>query len=175
MADDKPEFKPHTLAGRPSKFDPRFCDELIRHMQLGYSFEAFAGRIGTCKQTIYNWLKEHVEFLDAKKIGEEACRFYWEGVGLRGTNGLIENFNAGVWIFNMKNRFRWQDRHEVGLSLPPSPEMLLMEQILKLTPEQRRERYEQIMHTERLYLKAREACDKADGKVVDVEPSPDTE
>lgn len=82
-------------------------------MGAGYSKESFAALVSVHKQTIYNWIDEHEEFLDAVKIGEAKCRLYWERLGMSGANGSDE-FNATTWIFNMKNRFHeeWRDRHE---------------------------------------------------------------
>ena len=110
--------------GRPSKYKEEFCEELIEHMAEGYSYEAFAGRIGTCKQTLYDWEKANPEFLDAKRTAFERSRFFWEKQGIDGV-WAIETFseegkkeyskklNSTAWIFNMKNRFNWTDKKDV--------------------------------------------------------------
>ena len=49
--------------GRPSKYDSKYCDMLIEHMSEGLSFESFAGLIGTCKETIYEWTRKHPELI----------------------------------------------------------------------------------------------------------------
>lgn len=93
-------------------------------MAQGYSIEAFAGHIGVSKQTVYNWQTDHQEFLDAVKVAQSRCQEYWEKIGMNGMLGLqlkdkdgkpivTKNFNAVMWIFNMKNRFRWTDRNDV--------------------------------------------------------------
>lgn len=125
--------------GRPSKYKKKYCKELVDHMSKGFSFEAFAGRIGTCKQTIYTWTEKHPEFLDAKKIAFESSRFFWEDKGLdylvekrmttQNDKGFTvetsEKLNNTVWIFNMKNRFGWKDRPEevkdnqIGITIAP--------------------------------------------------------
>jgi len=100
--------------GRPTLYDPKFCQMLIDHMAGGLSFESFAGVIGTCRDTLYNWAKEYSEFFDAKKQGFAKNRLYWEKAGNAGMymGGKENPFNATVWIFNMKNRFGWADRTE---------------------------------------------------------------
>ena len=101
-------------AGRPTKYEERFCDMIVAHMSEGLSKEAFAGVIGVDKGTIYNWAEKHEEFFNAIKRGEAACRLYYEKAGRSGMQGEIDGFNATTWVFNMKNRFHeeWRDRHE---------------------------------------------------------------
>ena len=117
--------------GRPTIYKPEFCELLIDHMVKGYSYESFAGLIGVSKQTIYDWEKANSEFLDAKKIGVEKSRLFWETQGIEGIyttevftqdeNGSTSTkkaLNSSVWIFNMKNRFKdeWKDKQETELS-----------------------------------------------------------
>lgn len=95
---------------------------LIEHMRGGLSYESFAGIIGVVKQTLYNWEKEHDEFLDARKQGDMLSLLYWERKGIDGLHnesfkdedGMTVNrsINATMWIFNMKNRHKWRDKHE---------------------------------------------------------------
>lgn len=110
----KLEVKTPAKMGRPkAEFKSEFCEQLIAHMVEGYSFEAFGANCHVGKDTLYKWLEEHEEFLDARKIGESYCRKTWEKIGKDGASGFIENFNAASWIFNMKNRFKWTDKVEV--------------------------------------------------------------
>jgi hypothetical protein len=93
-------------AGQPTKYDPKYCEDLLLHMKEGYSFESFAGTIGTCRRTLYNWADEHPEFLHAKNAGFEASLKWYETVAKGGMMGKIKNFNATTLIFMMKNRFK---------------------------------------------------------------------
>ena len=121
--------------GRPKKpFDENYCNLIIEHCAKGYSIESFAGKIGISKDTLYSWFKEYEHFSDAKKEAIEASRLHWETLGIEHclNKTVIEEFkdengkpvkkmtvttslNTGVWVFNMKNRFRdeWKDKHEV--------------------------------------------------------------
>lgn len=56
--------------GRPSKYDPAFCEVARETMRQGFSKTATAGQLGICKATLDNWCKEHPEFLGAIKQGE---------------------------------------------------------------------------------------------------------
>lgn len=96
--------------GRPTDYDPKYCDMLIDHMSEGLSFESFGGVVGCCKETLYSWMRENPAFLDARKQGNEASRLLWEKIGIDGTVGKIKNFNAASYIFNKKNRFGWRDQ-----------------------------------------------------------------
>jgi hypothetical protein len=97
------------MAGRPSKYDPKFIEEMHTFMADGYSFEAFAGHIGVCHDTLNEWAKVHPEFSVAKNVAISASRKWWDQVGRAGMTGKIKGFNATVWVFSMKNRFGWRD------------------------------------------------------------------
>lgn len=101
--------------GRPSLYKPEYCEQLIEHQASGLSFESFAGVIGVNRDTVYHWLTLHKPFSDAKKIGDMKCLLCWEKIGKDGVLGLIEKFNPAVYCFNMKNRFKWRDRFELGV------------------------------------------------------------
>lgn len=98
--------------GRPSKYDPRFASQLIEHMASGLSFESFAGVVGVSARTLHNWRSSNADFEEAKAVGLEANRLWWERVGLSAVHGHVPGFNAASWIFNMKNRFHWRDKFE---------------------------------------------------------------
>lgn len=96
--------------GRPTRYRKSFCKDLIEHFKLGFSFETFGARVHCSKDTLYQWLKKHPEFADAKNIGLMYSMAYWEGLGIQAITGRNANFNNACWIFNMKNRFGWRDK-----------------------------------------------------------------
>lgn len=99
--------------GRPTKYKTEYCREVIDFMTFGYSKEAFCGRIGIAKDTLYKWDKKHKEFADAIKKGEAKSLLFWEKMGIEGATGNISGFNPSTWIFNMKNRFNWRDKRDI--------------------------------------------------------------
>lgn len=107
---------PARAGGRPSKYDPAFCDAVIEFMQDGYSVTAFAGSIGVSRQTIYNWMDENPAFFDAVKQGMAASAVWWEGqlrnVAVTGAG------NATAVIFGLKNRVsdEWRDKSTTELT-----------------------------------------------------------
>ena len=98
-----------TTTGRPSSYDPAYCELLSGHFEEGYSYESFAGVVGVCKATLYNWEQAHPEFLDAKKANEAKSQLEWE----KRLNRFAKTGegNATAIIFGLKNRASdsWRD------------------------------------------------------------------
>jgi hypothetical protein len=97
--------------GRPTKYDSKYEEMLIEHMAEGYSFESFAGLIGVCYDTLYEWCKVNDAFSEAKKQGR-AKQFLKDEQTLKGlTTGKVTG-SAAAHIFKMKNVHKWVDRVE---------------------------------------------------------------
>lgn len=99
--------------GRPTTYDPKYCQMVIDVMSHGHSLTSFCADINIHKQTAHNWMKEHKEFLDAYKIAKTRCQRFWENLLLNTALGDFKG-NLGAQVFWMKNRFRddWKDRFE---------------------------------------------------------------
>ena len=107
-------------SGRPSQFKEEYCQDIIDFCAKGYSLEAYAGKLGICKQTLYTWFDKYPQFLDAKSVALQKSRMFWEGLAIDHVVNKSDYFgegqsssrslNASVWIFNMKNRFKWRDK-----------------------------------------------------------------
>jgi hypothetical protein len=137
----KKAVKKKSNAGRPTIYRPEFCQALIEHMEKGYSFETFGAAIKVSRSVTYEWAKNHPEFMEAKKVGVEYSQLFWERIGIQGTVGNLSGFSCSAWIFNMKNRYNWQDRKEdkdqkaiqsVRIELPGSN----TEQVITMEPKQ---------------------------------------
>lgn len=96
----------------PSKYKPEFCDLLIKHMADGLSFESFAAVAKVNRDTLYEWVKAHEDFRDAKAEGVSENLLFYEKTGRAGMLGKLPGFNITAWIFNMKNRHGWRDRQK---------------------------------------------------------------
>lgn len=95
--------------GLPSgSYDEKFPIMLIDHMKEGLSFESFGGVAMVDRSALYQWVEKHEMFAKAKGIGESLGLVFWEREGIVGMKGG-KDFNVGVWIFAMKNRFKWHD------------------------------------------------------------------
>lgn len=74
-------------------------------MKSGLSFESFGPRVGVYRATLYNWCKEHPEFLDAKNVGRDWSLLFWEQMGIDLMTGKYgRNAQAAPFIFTVKNR-----------------------------------------------------------------------
>lgn len=103
------------LVGRPSKYKPEYCEEVVQHMALGHSFESFASCIGVNRDTLYEWCTMHEAFSDAKKRGSVKSLKTLEEIGLAGMKGDLKGFNVTAWIFICKNRHSDMFRDSVDL------------------------------------------------------------
>lgn len=92
--------------GRPSKYDPVFCDKVRELGSLGNSKFQIARDLGVTLQTMINWQKAHPEFLEAVKEAEQLSLAWWEDTGRTGMYMGGKDFNATMYIFQMKARFR---------------------------------------------------------------------
>jgi transposase-like protein len=111
-------------AGRPTKYDPAFCDAVIQHMADGFSKTATAGLLGVCKSTFDNWCDEHEEFLGAVKVGETLRTAKLERDLIGADTGPLVTSR----IFALKNAapHEWRDRKDVDItssdgSMTPRP------------------------------------------------------
>jgi transposase len=81
-------------------------------MSEGLSFQSFAGKIGVSFKTLYNWLDQHEEWIEAKDRGHAKALLFFEQEMIRGlwNPERGDKFNTTAWIFAMKNKFGWSDK-----------------------------------------------------------------
>ena len=98
--------------GRPSKYDPKYCEIAREFMRDGYSVTALAGHIGVARSSIFKWAEENPDFSDALKTGQARAALWWEKT-LRNV-ALTGEGNASAAIFGVKNRSSedWKDKIE---------------------------------------------------------------
>lgn len=97
--------------GAPSGYDPMLCFMLPEMGSKGMSIAEMSANLGIARSTFLSWVKEHEDFAVAAENALTLSQAYWENAGRMGVMGMLPNFNAGAWQFNMKNRFRddWAD------------------------------------------------------------------
>lgn len=99
--------------GRPSKYKPEYCEQLIEHMKEGLGYEIFAAVIGVCDDTLREWEKKHPDFSVAKKRGRALQAIWWHKLGRAASAGKVEGFNATAFVWCTKNMLGWRDKHEI--------------------------------------------------------------
>jgi hypothetical protein len=98
--------------GRPSKYDPAFCETAETILAEGYSEAVLAGELGVCLDTITAWKKAHEDFSASIKRGRAKGARVWED-RLKALASSGEG-NATAVIFGLKNRVPdlWRDKTE---------------------------------------------------------------
>jgi hypothetical protein len=113
--------------GRPSVYKEEYCKMLQDHLASGLMYESFAGELSISIETLYAWERDYPEFSEAKKIGWPKGYLHWDKInkavcsGMKTTlkDGRVidpKNIPVAIFIFNMKNRFKWRDNHDVNLT-----------------------------------------------------------
>ena len=97
--------------GRPSKYDPAFCERVIELGRGGASKAEMCLELDIHHTTLEAWQQRHPEFSEAVKRALWFAQGWWEREGRVNTFGS-DKFHATSYIFQMKNRFRddWNDR-----------------------------------------------------------------
>ena len=80
-------------------------------MRDGASLVEFSAHVDVHIATLYEWEKAHPEFYEAKKRAVQVSEAWWTEKGR--TKLEDHKFNHVLWYMNMKNRFKWRDKHEV--------------------------------------------------------------
>lgn len=103
--------KDTTARGRPTKYKPAYCNEVIETMALGLSLTAFAGEIGVARSTINEWIDNVPEFSEAVKIGKAKRTLALERQMLAMENGPA----VTARIFALKNADpeEWREKQHI--------------------------------------------------------------
>jgi transposase len=93
--------------GRPSLYDPKYCEEVIELGKIGKSSEAIGAILGVGTATLYRWRDEFEEFREALALAKEFELHWWEDIA---QTHMIENresdkINASIWSRSMAARF----------------------------------------------------------------------
>lgn len=117
MADGKADLPAIEIlppaTGRPTSYDPAFCERVQELGGLGYSRAQIAADLGVSRETTYNWEKVHPEFLDAMTRARDLALAWWEHAGQRGM--FMTGFSANAWGLQVRNRFPedYREKREV--------------------------------------------------------------
>lgn len=112
----QPEPEPKKT-GRPSVYDPAFCDRVIQLGMTGASVVEMATEIGVSRTTMEtNWTAVHPEFADALEMARQHSQVWWERKGRDGMS--VAGFQGNVWSRSMAARFPkdWRETHRNELT-----------------------------------------------------------
>lgn len=118
-------------SGRPRIITKNWNEEIKKKILDAYSEGqsdiAVIIILDTSRETFYKVLRteeknlepKEIDFLDTIKKGRLLSQQWWEEIGRKGTVGILDSFNNGAFVFNMKNRFKpkgydstWADKVE---------------------------------------------------------------
>jgi transposase-like protein len=93
--------------GRPSLYDPVYCEKVIELGKLGKSIEQIASNLGIGTRTLFSWKDAHEEFRHALDEAKEYELDWWENIA---QNMMIESkegdkLNSSIWSRSMSARF----------------------------------------------------------------------
>lgn len=119
--DGKPEGY---VFGRPTKYRPEMCEQVIELGKEGAGKAEMAAAIGIGYPTFKEWIRKDGEYFNpdfsaAVNIAVGYAQAWWEKNG-RAATFKSEGFNATSYIFNMTNRFGddWKHKSEQTVQGP---------------------------------------------------------
>ncbi len=91
-------------AGRPSLYDPSYCERVIDLGKAGKSQVQIACALDVDPKTLRDWAEKHEEFSLALTRAKAHEQDWWETAGQQGLTA--DKFNSAVWSKSMSARFR---------------------------------------------------------------------
>ena len=93
--------------GRPSLYDPKYCEEVVALGRIGKSIEQIAANLNVSLRTMYLWRDTHEEFMHALDDAKTYEQAWWEE---QASAYMVENkesdrLNATLWSRSMAARF----------------------------------------------------------------------
>lgn len=101
--------------GRPTDYKPELCKKVKDMMRQGMCIEEVCYELDIAKGTLYNWQKEHKEFLDAVEHGKDLC-YAWH---VKQGREHLENrqYNDRMYNLRMQNMFGWNKKVEQNITV----------------------------------------------------------
>jgi hypothetical protein len=107
--------KGRVMAGRPTEYDPAFCDLVVEWGASGKSLTWMAAELDVSRECVYEWARTHAEFSDALTRARAKSQKWWEDAGQ--TAMMLPGFNGSVWAKSMAARFPADWRENKGVEL----------------------------------------------------------
>ena len=103
-------------AGRPSKYNPAFCERVIELAKEGAGWAEYAADFGVDRASLYRWAEENEDFAQALTRAKVLEQAWFEREGR--LNLRNREFNANLWGKSVSARFRddYTERKETQLT-----------------------------------------------------------
>lgn len=99
----KPNTPPKRGGWNP-KYDPSWCEDVLAYGSEGMSRREIALELRVGRTTLYKAMEDNPEFALAMAEADYLSQAWWERQGRFGVNKGVQQFNAGVLQFMLKNR-----------------------------------------------------------------------
>ena len=103
--------------GRPSSYDPAYCEKVIELGKAGKSQVQIACALEVPRTTLLRWADDHEEFRTALTRAKDCEQNWWEEKGMNAVeDGTMTGPGATVWKKSMEARFRndYTERKELA-------------------------------------------------------------
>lgn len=111
---------PGRTLGRPSKYRPEFCEQIIELARIGKTQQQWAAELSVDVNTLQEWAGVHADFSLAKSQANALCQNWWieQARRLSQETGTYigKRSEVAVLIFALKNIAKWRDRSDVEIS-----------------------------------------------------------
>ena len=106
MTDSIPVLEKRPV-GRPSTYDPAYCDKVVELGRIGKSIEQICYQLQTPVRTLYEWRDRHPEFSQALEDAKGYEQAWWEeqAQAYMVENKESDRLNPSLWSRSMAARF----------------------------------------------------------------------
>ena len=93
--------------GRPTLYDPKYCEEVVTLGRIGKSVEQIASILNVSLRTMYLWRDTYEEFMHALDDAKTYEQAWWEeqAAAYMVENKESDRLNATLWSRSMAARF----------------------------------------------------------------------
>lgn len=93
--------------GRPSLYDPKYCEEVVALGRIGKSIEQIAANLNVSLRVLYDWRDKYPDFLHALEDAKTYEQAWWEeqAAAYMVENKESDRLNATLWSRSMAARF----------------------------------------------------------------------
>jgi transposase len=127
--------------GRPSLYDPAYCEKVVELGRLGKSVEQIASHLNLSLRVMYKWRDEHEEFMHAMEDAKQHEQAWWEeqAQAYMVENKESDRLNASLWSRSMAARFPKKYRESVKQEITGAEGAPLLQgiQVTFVKPENR--------------------------------------